>query len=152
MAYHPSPTKSRLPSNSHFPGLLIQTSVPSTPLALTIQTSPTSDWLHKTYVIFYELDDNVLSYKRNIRLSGLVYFHRISDSRMAGTPLKNLRLFEKLCGEEFDSIILTTIMWNEADDNLGNGCEDELKTLNWKSMTLNVFSTLANPLSRFLPL
>jgi len=54
---------------------------------------------------------------------------------MAGTPLKNLRMFEKLCGEEFDSIILTTTMWNEVDDNLGNGREDELKTLYWKSMT-----------------
>ena len=71
---------------------------------------------------------------------------------MAGTPLKNLRMFEKLCGEEFDSIILTTTMWNEVDDNLGNGREDELKTLYWKSMTLNVFYTLANPFSRFLPL
>ena len=54
---------------------------------------------------------------------------------MAGTPLKNLRLFEKLCGEEFDSIILTNIRWNEVDDNLGNGREDELKTLYWNSMT-----------------
>src|SRR6266498_2260415 len=69
-----------------------------------------------------------------MRLSGLLYFHRISDNRMAGTPLRNLRLFEKLCGEEFDRIILTTTMWNEVDDNLGSEREEELKTLYWKSM------------------
>lgn len=53
---------------------------------------------------------------------------------MAGTPLKNLRLFEKLCGEEFDNIILTTTMWDGVDDNLGKEREDELKTQYWKSM------------------
>jgi len=105
-----------------------------------------SDWLNKTYVIFYELDDDVLREEQiEKRLGGLLYYH------MAGTRLKILRLFEKLCGQEFDSIIQVT-MWNQMDDNFGNGREDELKTLYWKSMTLNVFYTLANPFSRFLPL
>src|SRR6266545_3316795 len=73
-------------------------------------------------------------YKREIRLTGLLYFHRISDNRMAGTPLKNLRMFEKLCGEDFNGIVLTTTMWSEVDEESGEERERELKDEYWKSM------------------
>ena len=53
---------------------------------------------------------------------------------MAGTPLKNLRMFEKLCGEDFNGIVLTTTMWSEVDEELGEGRERELKDEYWKSM------------------
>ncbi|KAL4259609.1 hypothetical protein AB1N83_006536 [Pleurotus pulmonarius] len=38
-----------------------------------------ADWLKSTY-------------ERNVKLAGILYFHRISDNRMAGTPLKNLHI------------------------------------------------------------
>ena len=53
---------------------------------------------------------------------------------MAGTPLKNLRMFENLCGEEFNGIILTTTMWSEVDEELGAEREKELKDEYWESM------------------
>ena len=53
---------------------------------------------------------------------------------MAGTPLTNLRMFEKLCGKEFSGIILTTTMWSEVDEELGAERERELKDKYWKSM------------------
>ena len=68
-------------------------------------------------------------------LSGLLYFHRISDNRMAGTPLKNLRMFEKLCGKNaFHNVVLTTTMWDEVDEEIGEERERELKEIYWKSM------------------
>ena len=74
-------------------------------------------------------------YEKEILLSGLLYFHRITDNRMAGTPLKNLRMFEKLCGENaFQNVILTTTMWDEVDEQIGRLREEELKSTYWRSM------------------
>jgi hypothetical protein len=53
---------------------------------------------------------------------------------MAGSPLKNLRLFEKLCGEEFSTIVLTTTMWDEVEPSIGDQREGELQDIYWKSM------------------
>jgi len=85
------------------------------------------------------------SYKKRIRLAGLLYFHRISDNRMAGTPLKNLQVFEKLCGESFDRLVLTTTMWSEVDEKVGAERERELKEMYWKSMVER-----GSPVKRFL--
>jgi hypothetical protein len=68
-------------------------------------------------------------------LSGILYFHRISDNRMADAPLKNLRMFEELCGKNaFHSVILTTTMWDEVDEETGEERERELKTKYWRTM------------------
>ena len=54
---------------------------------------------------------------------------------MAGTPLKNLRMFEELCGKNaFHNVILTTTMWDEVDEETGHVREGELKSRYWKSM------------------
>jgi len=54
---------------------------------------------------------------------------------MAGTALKNLRLFKKLCGESFKSIVLTTTMWGEVEsEEEGTLREDELKDKYWRAM------------------
>ena len=53
---------------------------------------------------------------------------------MAGTALKNLHLFESLCGEEFNKIVLTTTMWDEVDERTGDARENELKNKYWKAM------------------
>ena len=36
--------------------------------------------------------------KKKIQLTGLIYLHPISHTRMAGTPFKNLRTFRKMVG------------------------------------------------------
>ena len=54
---------------------------------------------------------------------------------MAGTPLKNLRMFEELCGKNaFHNVILTTTMWDEVDEETGEDRERELKTKYWRTM------------------
>ncbi|KAF9447816.1 hypothetical protein P691DRAFT_760434 [Macrolepiota fuliginosa MF-IS2] len=73
----------------------------------------------------------------SLELSGILYLHRISDNRMAGTPLKNLGMFKKLCGDTFfERVILTTTMWPEIGDEL-KACESrerELRKEYWVDM------------------
>src|SRR4051794_37978067 len=48
------------------------------------------------------------------RLAGVIYLHRITDPRMGGSALKNLEMFQKLCGTgSLPSVILTTTMWGD---------------------------------------
>ena len=72
-----------------------------------------------------------ISYSREIGLAGLLYFHRISDNRMSGTPLRNLINFQRLCEHELDRVILTTTMWDEVDEATGTTRENELKEEYW---------------------
>ena len=97
-------------------------------------------WLKTTYVLLVNPQHLLLTcyfcrYEKNILLSGLLYFHRISDNRMAGTPLMHVRMFEKLCGENaFHNVILTTTMWDEVEEEIGEERERELKTKYWRKM------------------
>jgi myosin heavy subunit len=48
-----------------------------------------------------------------LTIGGIIYVHRITDMRMAGTALKSLRIFEKICGEEcFRDVTVVTTMWS----------------------------------------
>lgn len=53
---------------------------------------------------------------------------------MSGTPLRNLRFFESLCGKKFGNIVLTTTMWDLVEEEQGSCREKELKDIFWKSM------------------
>jgi len=75
------------------------------------------------------------TYKRDIKLAGILYLHRISDNRVGGTPLLNMRMFENLCGKNaFQNVILTTTMWDTVDAETGLQREKELKSEYWKGM------------------
>ncbi|KAL4078012.1 P-loop containing nucleoside triphosphate hydrolase protein [Scleroderma citrinum] len=75
------------------------------------------------------------TYKRKVLLSGLLYFHRISDNRMAGTPLRNLNMFKELCGRDnFKNVVLVTTMWDEVLEDVGLQREKELQSEFWKTM------------------
>ncbi|KAF2996324.1 hypothetical protein E8E14_002361 [Neopestalotiopsis sp. 37M] len=53
------------------------------------------------------------AYQKNVKLAGIIYLHRISDNRLAGSALKNLRIFKCLCGEyAFKHVMLVTSMWD----------------------------------------
>ncbi|TFK33827.1 P-loop containing nucleoside triphosphate hydrolase protein [Crucibulum laeve] len=99
--------------------------------------TPGFDDTHKSDIDILKMISEWLSetYKKNILLSGILYFHRITDNRMAGTPLKNLRMFEELCGKNaFQNVILTTTMWDEVNEEVGKLREEELIHKYWKSM------------------
>ncbi|KIM49736.1 hypothetical protein M413DRAFT_115381 [Hebeloma cylindrosporum] len=92
----------------------------------------------------YKSDDDILkmisnwletTFERRSLLSGLLYLHRITDNRTAGTPINNLRMFEELCGKNtFNNVILATTMWDEVDKEVGEFREGELESRYWKAM------------------
>ncbi|KAI5988362.1 P-loop containing nucleoside triphosphate hydrolase protein [Pisolithus albus] len=81
-----------------------------------------ADWLNSTY-------------KKNVKLSGILYLHRISDNRVAGTPLRNYKMFKELCGKDnFKNVILVTTMWDIVTAEVGSAREQELHAEFWKAM------------------
>lgn len=55
-------------------------------------------------------------YERKILLAGIIYLHRITDFRMAGSSVKNLEMFKALCGEDaYKHVILATTMWGNLN-------------------------------------
>ena len=102
-------------------------------------TDPENDfWLVKQHVRHrswpFHLHLWGIRYKKRIVLAGLLYFHRISDNRMPGSLLKNFRRFEKLCGNDFNRIVLATTMWDEIDEDMGCVRERELERIYWKAI------------------
>ena len=54
---------------------------------------------------------------------------------MAGTPLKDLRVFQKLCGRDaVEKVYLTTTMWDKIEPNDGEKRLNELSMDYWKAM------------------
>ncbi|KAF9032996.1 P-loop containing nucleoside triphosphate hydrolase protein [Panaeolus papilionaceus] len=68
-------------------------------------------------------------FTNQVYLAGLIYLCRISDNRMGGTTMKNLKIFEDLCGKDcFHKIRLATTMWDDMEtESLGASREKELK-------------------------
>ena len=53
-----------------------------------------------------------------LRLSGLLYLHRITDDRVGGTAMKNLRMFQKLVGDKsMKNVVLVTTMWGKLQSS-----------------------------------
>lgn len=81
-----------------------------------------SDWLKKTY-------------KKSIKLAGIVYLHKITDNRMAGAPHRNLRMFAQLCGDQgVKNVILVTTMWDTIKIWTGAQWEHDLRRNYWSHM------------------
>ncbi|KAJ5678495.1 P-loop containing nucleoside triphosphate hydrolase protein [Penicillium maclennaniae] len=56
------------------------------------------------------------TYHRGIRLSGIIYTHRITDVRVGGSGKRMMKLVRNICGEEaFPRVILATTMWQALD-------------------------------------
>lgn len=77
-----------------------------------------------------------VAYETTRRLSGIIYLHPILHSRMTGSMVKNLAVFEKLVGaDNFEKVILVTTMWDALKDGYdGVRREQELKEKHWASM------------------
>ncbi|KAF5238388.1 hypothetical protein FANTH_10335 [Fusarium anthophilum] len=67
------------------------------------------------------------TYEDNVKLSGILYLHRITDRRVGGSAQKNLMMFRKLCGKDsLKNVILVTTMWEGEDAATGEKREQEL--------------------------
>lgn len=73
-------------------------------------------------------------YTHKIKLAGMIYLHSIMDQKMTGSALKNLHMFEKLCGKNcLPNIILATTKWDmlkRSDESMESGIRRERELLN----------------------
>lgn len=78
------------------------------------------------------------TYVKKIQLSGIIYLHRISDTRVGNAATRNLRMFKKLCGKDgLASVVLATTMWSDGSNReVERARENELQNgLDfWKTM------------------
>jgi len=80
-------------------------------------------------------DVRYLSCKQKVILSGILYFLRISENRVMGMPLRNLNMFNQLCGMgNFENIVLVTTMWDKVSEDVGLWHEKELQNNIWQWM------------------
>ncbi|KAI0426026.1 hypothetical protein F5Y09DRAFT_334501 [Xylaria sp. FL1042] len=79
------------------------------------------------------------SYKeKNQLLSGILLLHRVSDTRMTGGSLRNLQMFQKLCGRDcFQVLTLATTFWSDPPDKKQLAAEKELRSNYWSDMLNN---------------
>jgi hypothetical protein len=55
------------------------------------------------------------AYERDIKLSGIIYLHCITNNRFQGSAVRALNAFKKMCGEEaFCGIVVATTMWDRV--------------------------------------
>ncbi|KAI0453877.1 P-loop containing nucleoside triphosphate hydrolase protein [Xylaria acuta] len=74
-----------------------------------------------------------VAYKQDMKLSGIIYLHPISDTRMTHHATKNLQMFQKLTGDKnLGNVVLTTSMWDRVPYEEGLARERELKDKFWK--------------------
>ncbi|KAF8153686.1 P-loop containing nucleoside triphosphate hydrolase protein, partial [Mycena galopus ATCC 62051] len=58
-----------------------------------------------------------LEFNQDRELSGIIYFHRITDDRMGGISARNLRMFRKLCGDNaLKSVVIVTTRWDDVQE------------------------------------
>ena len=72
-------------------------------------------------------------------LSGLIYLHRITNTRVEGSARRALHAFQRICGEEtYRNVILATTFWNSIEHckETGEAREQRLLTNEgfWKAM------------------
>jgi hypothetical protein len=57
------------------------------------------------------------SYRNQMKLTGIIYLHRIKDERMTNALMRNLTMFRSLCGDNaFKNVVLATTFWDELPD------------------------------------
>jgi hypothetical protein len=72
------------------------------------------------------------AYRKDMKLSGIIYMHPISDTRVTHHATKNLQMFQKLTGEKnLKNVVLATSMWDKVSAEQGQAREHELKTKFW---------------------
>lgn len=65
------------------------------------------------------------------KLGGILYFHRITDTRMDGGALRCLKLFEDICGPTFlQNTALITTMWDKYPEEFQAAKETERELIN----------------------
>ncbi|TFY83407.1 hypothetical protein EWM64_g598 [Hericium alpestre] len=68
------------------------------------------------------------SYEQGMKLTGVIYMHRISDVRMGGVSRRNFSMFRQLCGDStLKNVVIVTNMWGQVEREVGEEREAELR-------------------------
>ncbi|PVF99674.1 hypothetical protein CPB86DRAFT_703033, partial [Serendipita vermifera] len=83
------------------------------PKVILLDTPGFDDTQSSDYDILEEIANYMAkTYRKNKLLDGIIYLHSIEDRRMAGIAVRNLRLFESLCGDDpLKSVRVVTNKW-----------------------------------------
>lgn len=69
-----------------------------------------------------------VTYRQNAKLTGIIYLHRITDVRMDGSGMRNLKMFRKLCGDDpMKNVVIASTFWGQIEDAKAVAHEDELR-------------------------
>ncbi|KZT01619.1 uncharacterized protein LAESUDRAFT_731032 [Laetiporus sulphureus 93-53] len=91
--------------------------------------TPGFDDTYKSHVATFEVIAEFLEKlsRKGIKLTGLLYMHRISDVRVGGTARHSFRVFTKICGADaLKNVTIVTTMWEDVKEDVGEGREREL--------------------------
>lgn len=81
------------------------------------------------------------SYERNIKLTGILYLHKIRDP-LSGTHSKNVDLFGKVCGKDaLQNVIIATTTWRKPEDEWELAQEEGFKS-SWEEKLGQEVSTV----------
>jgi hypothetical protein len=59
----------------------------------------------------------VKSYEVGVRLSGIIYLHRITDVRLGSSAVRGLNIFKAMCGaDNFHGVTMATTFWDKVYD------------------------------------
>lgn len=57
-----------------------------------------------------------VTYRHNVRLTGIIYLQALTDRKMYGSSLRNLKMFRQLCGDSpLKNVVLATTGWGTAE-------------------------------------
>ena len=71
----------------------------------------------------------------NIRLTGIIVLHRITDVRFENLGGRNSRMYKELCGKDLSSVVAATTLWDSVCLETGSKRHYELiSSEKWRSM------------------
>jgi len=83
------------------------------------------DWARKTF-------------GRNIKITGILYLHKINENRMTQPPLPHYQMFRRLCGEGFHArVLLVTTMWEKLSNRDDGERRKVILRRHWSEMINN---------------
>ncbi|KAH9925225.1 uncharacterized protein B0H18DRAFT_955099 [Fomitopsis serialis] len=67
-------------------------------------------------------------HRKGMEIKGVIFLHRVTDNRMDDTALRNMRMFEALCGKDaMRNAVIVLNMWDQVGNEIREAREKELR-------------------------
>lgn len=78
-----------------------------------------------------------VTYANRVSINGIIYLHRISDTRIGGSTKRNIEMMKALCGEDaFSNVTIVTTMWSHDV-----GSDEHVKQINREQQLKDIYLT-----------